>query len=586
MGRPRWPLPSMFFLSLLCVSEKRFSVSGLHLRFRESPQWDSLLPLQDRRAVQPSSRWDPSLTLEAHAPQRIGTSDAGDDDLFLDATQQVYRGDPVLETSSLPPAALPVRPVSSKTEDGFSGSREEESDGGVPTGSDQGEVWRSSSLVDVSSPGDRGGEEQESSAQAKGEADTKDEAEKSEDQSQSSTADPNTPTAQGTDASESGEDSGSDTMGDSEVTDIPVDPLNSGPETASSGETGQRIGAESGAQPSAEASQDSAAASETIPAADATSPTDLPGTLAGATVADDSRQEATTDGLEKSPGEPKEVDVFNPPLATKSDVAPLSVSTIRAQAAPDTEANIGAEVATGNEGAPEVEEATEDVAGTGADMSTGTDAATEDVAGTGADMSTGTDAATEDVAGTGADMVPGAEPGTENEASTGAEGATETDEQVPLKTEAQGSAGSSPTQGHASHSVEETGRFSVIPFEFGSSPRLRRWTTQFLIRGKDLFNLMQKSNIAKQAEKGAKNLRSSMEILHNTTSFFNAFRAQQRSKEAQSKNVQLSVTSVPTDQPEEQNATTQEGSTASPEEAAREAAEAIGTPVSTEDAPN
>nr|ABO32364.1 rhoptry protein 10 [Toxoplasma gondii] len=586
MGRPRWPLPSMFFLSLLCVSEKRFSVSGLHLRFRESPQCDSLLPLQDRRAVQPSSRWDSSLTLEAHAPQRIDTSDAADDDLFLDATQQVYRGDPVLETSSLPPAALPVRPVSSNTEDGFSGSREEESDGGVPTGSDQGEVWRSSSLVDVSSPGDRGGEEQESSAQAKGEADTKDEAEKSEDQSQSSTADPNTPTAQGTDASESGEDSGSDTMGDSEVTDIPVDPLNSGPETASSGETGQRIGAESGAQPSAEASQDSAAASETIPAADATSPTDLPGTLAGATVADDSRQEATTDGVEKSPGEPKEVDVFNPPLATKSDVAPLSVSTIRAQAAPDTEANIGAEVATGNEGAPEVEEATEDVAGTGADMSTGTDAATEDVAGTGADMSIGTDAATEDVAGTGADMIPGAEPGTENEASTGAEGATEADEQVPLKSEAQGSAGSSPTQGHASHSVEETGRFSVIPFEFGSSPRLRRWTTQFLIRGKDLFNLMQKSNIANQAEKGAKNLRSSMEILHNTTSFFNAFRAQQRSNEAQSKNVQLSVTSVPTDQPEEQNATTQEGSTASPEEAAREAAEAIGTPVSTEDAPN
>ncbi|KEP65856.1 UNVERIFIED_CONTAM: rhoptry protein ROP10 [Hammondia hammondi] len=580
MGRPRWPLPSMFLLGLLCVPEKRFSVSGLHLRSGESPQWDSLLPLRDHRAVQPSSPRDSSLTLEAHASQRFGTNDSGDDDLFLDTTQQVYSGDPVLETYSLPPAALPVRPISSETEDGFSDSREDESEGDAPTGSAEGEVWRSSSLVDVSSPGDGEGEEQESSAQFKGEADTKDEAEKSEDQSESSTADPNTPSAQGTDSSQSSEASGSDVMADSEVADVSGDSLNSGPETASNGETERRTGAEPGAQPSKEASQDSATASETIPAADVTSPADLPGALAGAPGADDLRQEATTYGLEQSAGGPKEVEVINPPLVTKNEVAPLRVATIRTQAAPDTEANIGGEAATGNEAAPEVEEATEDVAATGSAMTTGAEAAAEDVAATGAGMTPGAEAGKEIEASTGA------ESGTENEAVSGVEAATETDEQVPQDTEAKGSAGSSPTQGHASHSVEETGRFSVIPFEFGNSPRLRRWTTQFLIRGKDLFNLMQKSNIAKQAEKGAKNLRSSMEILHNTTSFFNAFRAQQRSKEAQSKNVQLSVTTVPTDQPEEQNASTEEGSTASPEEAAREAAEAIGTPASTEDVPN
>lgn len=168
------------------------------------------------------------------------------------------------------------------------------------------------------------------------------------------------------------------------------------------------------------------------------------------------------------------------------------------------------------------------------------------------------------------------------------EAVTETEESVPGHPEGEENTGNMSTQDLTSHSVEEAGRISVVPFAFGNSPRLRRWTTQFLVRGKEMFPLMQKADIAKQAEKRAESLRSSMEILHNTTAFFNAFRAQQRGKNTHEKTKRLSAASVPASQQEEPNVIPEEGFDASslPETGAQDAAEAVDTAVSAEGSNN
>ncbi|PFH33698.1 rhoptry protein ROP10 [Besnoitia besnoiti] len=119
---------------------------------------------------------------------------------------------------------------------------------------------------------------------------------------------------------------------------------------------------------------------------------------------------------------------------------------------------------------------------------------------------------------------------------------------VPFETsgpEAQPSGGASSTQGAPLALLKHEEDVPVVPSASAGSPRFRQWTSQFLGTGKEQFQLMQRTNVAEAAGKGAKNLRASMEILHNTTSFFSALRAQQHARKAASPQQQDSGSPIP-----------------------------------------